>query len=406
MEYSGHSEAPDKFHFWTGVSAVAGALRRKVWIDMGYFQWTPNFYIVFVAPPGIISKSTTASIGMNLLKRVEGIKFGPDAVTWQALAQSLAAATESFSVPGEAEDLLFPMSAITIVSSEFGNFLNPNDREMVDFLVSLWDGQIGTYKKSTKTMGDDCIENPWINVLACTTPAWIAGNFPEYMIGGGFTSRCVFIYGDKKRRYVAYPADHLPENFKQTGEDLIHDLEHISQNITGAYKLTDEAKAWGVRWYEEHYAQQDSSNLNTDKFAGYLARKQTHIHKLAIIMEASRSDHLQITQEILEGASGIITTLEADMPKVFSHIGMTTESRHTETLVSIIHRAGSIDRVDLYRLLISSMTYQDFEKHLNSALQAGYATSVVRGNTTMILATGVQAEEELTNVTNTNVSTG
>lgn len=406
MNYSAHSEAPDKFHFWTGVSTIAGALRRKVWIDMGYFQWTPNFYIIFVAPPGIISKSTTASVGMNLLKKVDGIKFGPDAVTWQALAKSLAESTETFNIPDEGEDLLFPMSAITIVSSEFGNFLNPNDREMVDMLVSLWDGQVGVYKKTTKTMGDDLIENPWINVLACTTPAWIAGNFPEYMIGGGFTSRCVFVYGDKKRRYVAYPADHLPQDFKQTGEDLIHDLEHISTNITGAYKLTDDAKAWGERWYEEHYAQQASSILNTDKFAGYLARKQTHIHKLALIMEASRSDHLQITQEILEGAAGIITTLEQDMPKVFSHIGMTTDTRHMERIVQVVRMAGGIDRVDLYRKMFGDMHYSDFEKYLTSAIQAGYVRQLVQGNITMVYATDLRPKEELENVTKPNVSTG
>jgi len=54
MEYSAFSEAPDRFHFWTAVSAIAGALQRKCWIDMGYFEFTQNFYIVFVAPPVIV----------------------------------------------------------------------------------------------------------------------------------------------------------------------------------------------------------------------------------------------------------------------------------------------------------------------------------------------------------------
>jgi len=79
LEYSSLSEAPENFHFWTAVSCIAGALRRRVWIDQGYFQWTPNFYIIFTAPPGIVSKSTTASIGMRLLREVPGIQFGPDA---------------------------------------------------------------------------------------------------------------------------------------------------------------------------------------------------------------------------------------------------------------------------------------------------------------------------------------
>lgn len=404
MQYSAHSEAPDKFHFWTAVSAIAGALRRKVWLDMGYFQWTPNFYIIFVAPPGIISKSTTASIGMNLLKKVDGIKFGPDSVTWQALAKSLAESTETFQIPDEDEDLMYPMSAITIVSSEFGNFLNPHDREMVDLLVSLWDGQVGVYKKTTKTMGDDLIENPWINCLACTTPAWIAGNFPDYMIGGGFTSRCIFVYGDKKRRYIAYPADHLPVDFKEYGENLIHDLEDISVNLCGAYKLTPEAKSWGERWYEEHYQNQAASMLNTDKFAGYLARKQTHIHKLAMILEASRSNHLQITKEMLENAANIVTSLESDMPKVFSHIGMTTDTRHAETLVAFVRRVGHIDRVDLYRKLFGDMQFKDFMMYLESAKAAGFVVERDIGKTKMIYATNVKSEEE--DGTNLNGSTG
>jgi len=290
MEYSAYSEAPDKFHFWTAVSVIAGALRRRVWIDMGYFQWTPNFYIVFVAPPGIVSKSTTANIGMNLLRRMDGVAFGPDAVTWQSLVQSLGQSTEQVEI----DSVYHSMSAITIVSSEFGTFLNPNDREMVDVLVSLWDGQIGTWRKATKTQGDDAIENPWINIVACTTPAWIAGNFPEYMIGGGFTSRTVFVYGDTKRHLAAYPGDYLPEGHHERAERLVHDLEIIATQIKGEYKLSPEAKEWGEAWYAAHFENPYPPHLDNERFGGYLARKQTHIHKLAMILAASESNELII----------------------------------------------------------------------------------------------------------------
>ena len=66
LRYAESTEAPMHMHFWSGVSAVAGALRRRVWIDQAYFKWYPNFYIVLVAPPGIVSKSTTVGIAMNL----------------------------------------------------------------------------------------------------------------------------------------------------------------------------------------------------------------------------------------------------------------------------------------------------------------------------------------------------
>jgi hypothetical protein len=127
-------------------------------------------------------------------------------VTWQALVSAFAESTMSFEYQGE----FYPMSALTIESSEFGNLLNPQDTEMIDLLVSLWDSKQGAFHKKTKASGNDIVENPWINLIACTTPSWIAGNFPEYMIGGGFTSRCIFVYAEKKAQLVAYPSGNRP----------------------------------------------------------------------------------------------------------------------------------------------------------------------------------------------------
>ena len=162
MDYASYGEAPRHMYFWSGVSAVAGALRRKVWIDQAYFKWFPNFYIVLVAPPGIVSKSTTAGIAMNLLRKVPGIRFGPDVVTWPALISAFAEATEGFELNSE----VHVMSALTLESSEFGNLLNPQDKDMVDLLVALWDGKPGTFEKKTKHSGNDSVENPWINLIA------------------------------------------------------------------------------------------------------------------------------------------------------------------------------------------------------------------------------------------------
>lgn len=285
VEFASYGEAPLKMLFWTGVSTVAGALRRKVWIDQKFFRWVPNFYVVMVAPPGIVSKSTTANIGMNLLRAIDGIHFGPDVVTWQALVQSMAKSTEGIPDPATGEYHI--MSAITIASDEFGTFLNPENAEMVDVLVSLWDGKQGTFDKVTKTAGSDKIENPWINIIACTTPAWISGRFPEYLIGGGFTSRCVFLYADKKRQEVPYIDEVVPAGFAEMRQRLVHDLEVIS-TMFGEYEISEKARIWGREWYSKHWSA-NTTALNSEQFSGYLARKQTHIHKLAMIIAASQS---------------------------------------------------------------------------------------------------------------------
>jgi len=373
VDYASFGEAPKRMYFWVGVSAVAGALRRKVWIDQAYFKWYANFYIVLVAPPGIVSKSTTAAISMNLLRKVPGVKFGPDVITWQSLVTSLAEAGEHFKL-GET---YYPMSPMTIESSEFGNLLNPHDRDMVDLLVSLWDGR-DVFSKQTKMSGNDTVECPWLNIVACTTPSWIAGNFPEYMIGGGFTSRCIFVYADTKEKFVAYPGEQVPKGLGTLERKLVQDLEHISVNLTGNYELTPEAVRWGTSWYEEHYKHRPEG-LDDDRFGGYIARKQTHIHKLAMILAAAQRDQLVILPEDLALAHTMVTDLERDMPQVFAKIGKDQNSVYTEQFLQFLKARGKIPYTDGFAYLHGRFpNAKDLEGIVAGCVKAGFI-EVVNG---------------------------
>jgi hypothetical protein len=367
LDYAQFGEAPKHMYFWAGVSAVAGALRRKVWIDQAYFKWYPNFYICLVAPPGIVSKSTTAGVALSLLRQVPGIKFGPDVVTWPALVSAFAESTEGFEYNG----MMYPMSAMTLESSEFGNLLNPQDKEMVDLLVSLWDGKQGSFEKSTKHSGKDTVENPWINLIACTTPAWIAGNFPEYMVGGGFTSRTIFVYADSKQKYVAYPGLRVPKDLQRQADSLVADLTEISQ-MAGEYKLTADAIEWGEAWYHTHYSER-AANLDPDRFGGYIARKQTHVHKLAMVLSASEGESMEITPFHLQTAHSMITDLEPDMQFVFSKIGRSDASLHAERLITFIQSRGEVGFQEAYRHVHSHFSsMRDFEDVLAGIVRAGF----------------------------------
>lgn len=379
MEYAQYSEAPKHMHFWTGVSVVAGALRRKVWIDMAYFRWYPNFYIILVAPPGIVQKSTTAGIGMSLLRQVPGINFGPEVVTWPALVTAMASISEGYEVG----DMIHIMSALTLESSEFGNLLNPQDKEMVDLLVNLWDGKQGSFNKATKNSGNDSIENPWINLIACTTPSWIAGNFPEYMIGGGFTSRCLFVYAEEKDKFVAYPGLSVPKDLDRVQRELISDLTHIS-TLAGEMKLSPEAIKWGTEWYEKHYSERPA-NLDDDRFGGYIARKQTHIHKLAMVLSASESDTLVIEAEHLQTAATMTTDLEPDMAMVFAKIGKTEASFYADRMVQYVARRGETPYMEVYRYVHSHFpSMRDFEDVLAGCVRAGMLKIIQSGDQVMI----------------------
>lgn len=370
LDYAKNSEAPRHMHFWVAVSAVAGALRRKVWIDQAYFRWYPNFYICLVAPPGIVSKSTTADVGMRLLRQVPDIKFGPDIVTWPALVEAFADSTMAF----EYEGAYHPMSAMTLESSEFGNLLDPQDKQMVDLMVSLWDGKQGAFKKETKHSGKDTVENPWINMIACTTPSWIAQNFPEYMIGGGFTSRTIFVYAEEKARMIAYPSRVVDRaTLDQQAASLVHDLTRISE-LCGEFRMTPDAYEWGESWYANHYASKHA-HLDRDRFGGYLARKQTHIHKLAMVLSAASGDSMEITAEHLAIANSMVTDLEPDMAKVFAKIGKTDTAIYAERLLAYVATRpnGGCSLMEAYKYIHQYFpSMRDFEDVLAGLAKAGY----------------------------------
>ncbi len=366
VEYAAVTEAPRRMHFWSGVGAIAGALRRKVWIDMKRFLWTPSFYIIYVAPPGIVSKSTTADIAMDLLKQVPGIKFGPNAVTWQALVTAFAQASESFEYNGE----WHPMSPITLVASELGSLINMQDREMVNLMIELWDGK-RAYEKVTKMSGNDTIEAPWINLLGATTPHWIADNVPAATVGGGLTSRCLFIWAEEKDRYVAYVDEMVNGADALNRSKLIQDLEHISLNLCGPFTIDESARAWGRAWYEAFW-KKAKERVDNQMLEGYAARKQTHLHKTAMIIAASRSDSLIIERADLELANVMLEDIEEDMQKVFARIGRSEVSLQAERFVDIVTRSKKIHFTAAYDQMFNYFPdARDFEGIVAGAIRSG-----------------------------------
>jgi hypothetical protein len=364
--YTSALEAPAKFHFWSGVSAIAGALQGKCWIDMGKWKWKPNFYIIFVAPPGIIGKSTTSSISISLLRGVDGVFFGPDSTTWQSLLDVFVESAIDYPMPNGD---LYPMASITLSISELGVFLDPQNREQMDMLVHMWDGADAPLRRRTRADGEKFIRNPWLNLIGCTTPAWIAEYFPEYAIGGGFTSRAILLFGDHKRNLTAYPRRakdaHTIEKMKET---LLDDLKTMSR-LSGEFALTESAFKWGEEWYEQHWMN-IPDHLRDARMGGYVARKQTHIHKLAMILSVARRDDLTITETELSHAENVLTSLESDLPRIFSNIGDSREAKVTQFVLQQLGRYSPIKRSELWRRLYTNMSLQDFDTALSSLIQA------------------------------------
>lgn len=375
MEYTRDSESPSDFHFWVGVSTIAGALRRRVWLDMKKFQWTPNFYIVLVGPPGVAAKSTSISMGTALLRKVPGIKFGPESMTWQALAKDFSDAIEYLEYhpdPTKPDKLRIAMSSLTIPISELGMFLRTDDKQLEAFLIRMWEGQEDSFDHKTKASGNIEIKNPWLNIIAATTPSWLKDNFPEGMIGGGLTSRIVFVYGDKKRALIPYPDEVIPAaEYGLLRDKLVEDLIEISK-LSGPIRLSPFAREWGRHWYIEHNNPDlRPQHLSSERYDGYLARKQTHIHKFAIILSAAKRNSCVIEEDDLREAETIISSIERDMIRVFDSIGPgNLQKKNVETIVHTIRYYGALTSKGLWTRVMNQMSLKDFEEACRAAIHA------------------------------------
>lgn len=370
--FTAASEAPIDFHFWTGVSTIAACLRRKVWRDELLYKWTPNFYIIFVGPPGIVTKSTTLNIGYSLLRQVPTIHFGPDSMTWHGLAKKFESAFEYTIWNNGGTDVKIPMSPLTCSVSELGTFLRPDDSGLVSFLTDIWDGKERPFQHITKDSGNLEVQNPWLNVIGATTPMWMQNNFPASLLAEGIGSRVIFVYGESKRHLTAYPSrTQKPQDYYAVETKLIEDLTEIA-GLCGPFDLTDEAFKWGEAWYNKPGRLTTSAALASNRYSGYLARKQTHLHKLAMILAVAQGNSLVITKDHLEEADKILQSTEASMVKVFENVGVVDEAKHLAEVVAFVRAYGWITVHDLYyNNCHNIMQERDFKAAVRHAVDGG-----------------------------------
>jgi hypothetical protein len=172
----------------------------------------------------------------------------------------------------------------------------------------------------------------------------------------------------------------------QLKQDLIHDLECISM-MAGEMTLTEDAYTWGEAWYAKHWTTRHS-HLDPDQFGGYLARKQTHIHKLAMVLSAAADDTRRVDARTLELAANLTSGLEADMNLVFSRIGQNEITRLAGQLCEIIEREGKLEQQKLYANVFRVASYNDFSDALQSCVNAGHLMIVNQNGSIFVQKAG------------------
>lgn len=379
------TEAPKEFHFWTGVATIAAALRRRVYFDQGYYTVIPNFYVVLVARPGIATKSTVINFSRRLLTGIKGVNFGPDSMTWQGLGKVFESAGQYY---GPENNRTYIMPLVCYVS-ELGTFLRPEDSGLLSFLTDVWDGREQYLHRTRDETNAITLTRPCINLIGATTPQWIETHFPTELLNEGLGSRIIFVYANRKNKLVAYP-EAIPEEFKQREEMLKADLTEISK-LSGAFTIAPDAKQWGTDWYNSLHTKSKPSILLADQYDGYFARKQSHLHKLAMILSVAERDDLIISQQNMVEADMILEGNERPMATLFNNVNVIPESKRLHVIIRFIIASGAGEPVpytDVKNFCSGRMTREEREQ----AIKAGLDAKVLQTNNKGVIWTTVEPD--------------
>lgn len=357
------SETPEKFLYWSGVSAIATALERRVWIDQGRYMLYPNFFIVYVSEAGRVQKSTTIRSATSLLKQLKGVNIAPKSCTWEGFVQLL---TQLHRADGELtlEGANTAVAPILVAASELSVFFDPEDKGKTSALVELWDCD-DVFDRFTKMYQMETVEQPCVNLLAGTTPSWIRDSFDRWSREGGLVARTIFLYESKKRQLVPFPKRSQPKGADEIKAKLIRDLEYM-QDLKGEFIIAEDAYAFGEKWYEEHNAKMEKAEDAT----GFADRKQAHILKLAMVISASRRESRLITLQDMQDATNQIDAVESDFARVFSVVDDRAEIRPYNEVKKVLAKNKTMEWSRLVGMLAGKYLLSEIERAVAAMVNA------------------------------------
>lgn len=367
MQYTENSEPPRQFRLWTAISVVAAALERKCYLEWGSLTFYPNLYVVLVGPSGC-RKGTAMTPGLKLINSI-GLKVAAESVTREALIRDLKQANDNELVD---DGKIILHSSLTIYSQELVVFLGTENKQLMSDLTDWYDCRDQwTYR--TKNMGTDEIVNVWVNLIGATTPSIIQSALPQDAIGGGLTSRMIFINARRKEKTVPIPF-YTPEEL-QLKDDLEVDYESI-HCLRGQFKVTP---AFVDCWADWYTATDGKPPFESDHFGGYFERRPQHLMKLSLVMNASRTNTMLVDVVDFERARLILEAAEQTMTHTFSGYGQSKQADATYKILTYLKEKQRVPLRELHSRFVFDADKKELADILGSLEAGGFIQLQIEG---------------------------
>lgn len=352
LTYTRETEPPAIYHRWAILTVLAAFLERSYYFQLGHSNIYPNLYVMLVGGAGT-RKNTAINIAKNLLRKAGYRTIAASKTSKEKFFLDLAEQNTSGSLVDDILDQnLFgdttnpiEVTPCYIASGEFNTFFGNNILDFLSDLGELWDYE-GIFDSKIKNGKSVQIPNPTITMIGGNTPATLAQTFPPQIIGQGFFSRLLMIWGYRTREKITFPEDPDPEYTQM----LVEFIKGIKPNVQTRVELTPSARKLLDVIYKS------AGTIQDPRFESYYNRRFSQLVKLCIICMCASGER-KVGEATVIFANTILVHAEQFMPKALGEFGLAKNSDITHKVLEVVYDAQEPLKIrDIWKVV-----HQDLE---------------------------------------------
>lgn len=361
MEYANDGFCPPQFHLWTGLTLIAAALERKVWLEQelehASIMHYPNIYTLCVSHPGV-GKSTAMERGVELLDIIRtkinmNFKIIPNQATEPALVDLMKIRSEIEITP---RIFAFHSSGFFYASEASASALQNLYGDFNATLTAFYDCPKWFRKKIKGEKEPTEIENVCFNLLAGCTFDYLKRLVNEESVMGGLASRFIYVIAKERKirqsRWVTKRV--VAGNAKKMQELLVEDLDDINKLVG---RITPDSEFIALWEAEQPAFDKFLIDLDSPRMESLYARKFTNLMKICMLLCVAEGDSLRLTAKHWHRGKQLIADVTKDNAMVISSAMMAdkeSQSGTTQLIAQTVKKNGGAMPMRSLKLFLST----------------------------------------------------
>jgi len=357
VEHTRNMEAPTAFHFASALTVLGASLRRRVFVDQGYYKIYPAIRSMLVGPSGTVKKSTASGYAVKVGRAAGMYNSLMNTGSGEALLSQLA---KLCKMQGESTGLVYVSEMSTLINKSDYNI------SLVQLLTDLFD-DADKKEKQTKTSGKEVLENIAVSCLLGTNEEFLVEAVPASALAGGMMSRFLTWYQEDTDREFPRPILADPTEY----DTLVGDLTRVGFIIGPAF--TD---GGADKWYEAWYRGRKDRRPVNERLAAFWQRMPDHMLRIGMLLSVSdnveQRERVEIAESHIIQAEGIINWILKHLPRVYAYVDVTGYGRETQRIITFLrNRGGYVSESELGRKMSGRLSYRQLDEHLTTLQRHG-----------------------------------